>query len=113
MKDYFVGWFGVRSRKFTSCAQFKTAGLIALGIAALLPVRSLAQTPPANQTTTSTDAVLGANYTVVSRNADSRVWQRALPIATNWQGQISYRTNSYTELATGLCYWTGSNWADS
>ncbi|MBP7825683.1 MAG: hypothetical protein KA236_03925 [Verrucomicrobia bacterium] len=42
-------------------------------------------------------------YTVVKRAAHSQVWQR-IAIETNALGRVQYRTNAYTELATGLNY---------
>ena len=50
------------------------------------------------------------NFTVVARTANSRTWQRTVPMFTNSQAQIRYRTNSYTELATGMHHQVGSNW---
>ena len=56
---------------------------------------------------------LTTNNSIVSRGANQRVWQKAIPFATNEQGQISYHTNSYTELATGLHHLVGTNWVES
>jgi hypothetical protein len=44
-----------------------------------------------------------SGYSIVQRAPDSRVWQEAL-LVTNDDGDISTNFQSYTELATGLCY---------
>ena len=113
MKDFFVGWYGVRSRRFTSGGRFNLRGLFVLCIAALAPIFAVAQPPPGDQGATNNAAAARQQYfTVVSRGL-GRIWRRhAMPVATNQQGQITYYTNSFTELATGLCYWTGTNWVD-
>ena len=41
-----------------------------------------------------------------------RIWQRVTS-TTDPSGNTIYQTNAYNELATGLCYWNGQNWADS
>lgn len=45
----------------------------------------------------------GLDYAVVERGPHHRVWQRVVPF-TDALGRVSYLTNSYTELATGLHY---------
>jgi hypothetical protein len=54
-----------------------------------------------------------ANYSVTSIGTNGRVWQRAVPIATNEQGQVSYGIHSYIELATGMNRFVNGNWVPS
>ena len=58
---------------------------------------------------TSAAVSLGA-YQEVSRGPHSRVMQRITAL-TNATGRVHYRTNSYTELATGLSVWRNGRWA--
>lgn len=53
------------------------------------------------------------NYTIAARGAYYCLWQNAEPAATNGQGQVSYRTNCFTELATGLNYLSNGWWMPS
>lgn len=55
-------------------------------------------------------------YAIVSRTANSRVWQNVTCITNSFSGGIRYLTNSYTELCTGICYQTNQTngqWLDS
>jgi hypothetical protein len=56
---------------------------------------------------------LSTNYAVMTLGANSRVWARAVPVMTNEEGQISYQTNSYTELATGMYHLVNGQWVES
>ena len=49
---------------------------------------------------------------VVQRGPHNRIWQSVVA-QTGSQGQTTYRTNSYNELATGLCFWNGTQWVDA
>ena len=102
MKDYFVG--GCRTRRFISGARYMIAGLVTLGASALVPLSGVAQDQQRVQT---------ADYTIVSRSANSQVWQRAVPIATNQQGQVAYITNKYTEVGTGINHLVNGQWVPS
>ena len=53
------------------------------------------------------------NYVAAQLGPNSCVWQSAIPISTNQQGQVTYRTNSYTELATGLNHLVNGKWVPS
>jgi hypothetical protein len=52
------------------------------------------------------------NYAVVQRGPYSRVWQSTL-LYTNANGDVTTNQQSYTELATGICYLTNSEYVDS
>ena len=47
--------------------------------------------------------LVATNYTMVAHDANSRVWAKSFPLMTNGLGRVIYHTNSYTELATGMC----------
>ena len=83
----------------------------------LLPFCASAQTQSGVQTTNVVDtnaaAAPSTNYSIVSLGPNHRVWRQAVPVSTNQQGQLAYRTNSYTELATGLYHQVGTNWVES
>lgn len=51
-------------------------------------------------------------YTVISRDANSRVWERTTYEVTP-SGQIISHKQHYTELASGLCYKQNGQWVDS
>jgi hypothetical protein len=51
-------------------------------------------------------------YSVVDRGPHHRVWVKAV-FETNQQGQVFVRTNSYTELATGMHYLEDGQWKES
>ena len=80
--------------------------LCALCVAQVLP----AQTSPG--TTLTSRANSNTQYHVVKRNLNSRVWERTETVETPDGRQVSV-TNSYTELATGLCYEKGGQLVDS
>src|SRR5258706_4933772 len=79
-------------------------------IAVLLPVCVVAQsyqTTPATVDTTNSDG-----YVVAERGPHDRVWQRVVS-QTNDLGEVTYQTNSYNQLATGLHHLVGGQWVDS
>ena len=51
-------------------------------------------------------------YTITERGPHHHVWQRVM-VQTNSIGTPVYQTNSYTELATGMCFWNGNQWVDA
>ncbi|MFZ0827852.1 MAG: immunoglobulin domain-containing protein [Verrucomicrobiia bacterium] len=55
---------------------------------------------------------LPTTYTVASRDANSRVWQR-LTFQTSSSGQVVTNVHSYIELCTGLNFWSNGQWAAS
>jgi hypothetical protein len=72
---------------------------------------ALAGSLSAQQSTDSTDAPVPAPgsvpvevspYAIAQRGLNQRVWQR-VTVQTNNLGRAVYRTNSYTELASGIC----------
>jgi hypothetical protein len=52
------------------------------------------------------------DYVCVERGPDSKVWQRIL-LQTNQSGVVRTNLQSYTELATGLCYLQDGQYVDS
>ena len=84
-------------------------GLI-LGITFLwFLARAQAQQGPANFTTNAPST----DYTIVSQGANNQVWKHAVPVATNQQGQVAYRIDEYTEVATGLNHLVNGQWMPS
>lgn len=53
-----------------------------------------------------------APYTIVSRDANSRVWERTT-YELSKSGQTISHKHHYTELASGLCYQQNGQWLDS
>jgi hypothetical protein len=51
-------------------------------------------------------------YTIISRDANSRVWERTTYDTLPSGKTVSY-VHSYTELGTGLCYKQNGRWVDS
>ena len=78
-----------------------------LAAALLFSTRAFAQTQQGNQTINSTD------YAISAQGANSQVWQSVVPSFTNQQGQVTYQTNSSTELATGLNFLSNGQWVAS
>jgi hypothetical protein len=72
-----------------------------LGAALLIPLGAPAQAQQGLQDTNAV-AANSTNYIVANIGGDYRVWQKVVPAFTNEQGQAISRTNSYTELATGM-----------
>ena len=66
------------------------------------------QAPP----TTATNPTASTGYVCVQRNADSRIWQSAM-FQTNSEGDVTTNYMSYTEIGTGMCYLSGSNYIDT
>lgn len=62
--------------------------------------------------TSGTRPAIVSPYTVVSRGPHHRVWQ-GVTVQTNAQGAAVYRTNSYTEMQTGMHVWRNSQWQDA
>jgi hypothetical protein len=78
------------------------AGAILLGCGGLCQ----AQTPPATNEPDS------SGYSIVRRGPNSRIWQRAL-LCTNAVGDVTTNLQSYTELATGVCYLSNGEYVDT
>ena len=95
------------------------AGIAVIGFAAtlLFPCWGIAQVRVAAQTrlamVTNAESTLTTNYTITSYGGNRRVWKKLTPQSTNQLGQISYRTNAYTELVTGMYHAVGTNWVAS
>ncbi len=68
----------------------------------------LTQSTNGVSTNTTTSA-----YTVVSRGPNHRIWQKVISVTNTALGRVWLQTNSYTELASGMHYWNGTNWAES
>jgi hypothetical protein len=49
---------------------------------------------------------------VTERGADHRIWMRVTE-SMNAQGKVMYRTNSYTELGTGMHYFKDGQWVET
>ena len=73
----------------------------------LLSAGASAQVQQRNQTVSS------AAYAIAAQGANSQVWQSVVPSFTNESGQVAYRINSYTELATGLNHLVNGQWVPS
>src|SRR5665213_3391254 len=58
----------------------------------------------AAQQTTNTVNDSSTIYSIVSRTQNSRLWLRTTPWFTNQSGQVIAHTNSYSEVASGLCW---------
>jgi hypothetical protein len=95
---------------------------IILLLALTLLLSAFGQSPPPGNTTTGNSgssalgntnaAVSVSSYSVTARGPHNRIWQRVVT-QTNSQDQTIYRTNSYQEIATGLCFWNGTQWVDA
>lgn len=76
---------------------------------------AFSQTKPSGYSdlTTTNAGATNVTYSIVSRDANSRLWAK-ITLQTNAAGEVQFLTNNaYTELATGICYEDGTNWADS
>ena len=51
-------------------------------------------------------------YSIVERDANSRIWERTT-YELSPSGQIIPYVHHYTEVATGLCYQQNGQWVDS
>src|SRR6266481_713261 len=78
----------------------RLVGMACCAMACLLPVCAVAQQP---QTTTDPtgDAPNINPYAVTELDANHQVWQSVVA-QTNASGDITYQTNSFTEMATGM-----------
>lgn len=79
------------------------------GLVVLFALNSQAQPP---QLTATTGGGNQKSYFEVSRGPHSRVMQ-AVTTVTNAAGKIITKTNSYTELATGMSHKVGNHWVAS
>ena len=59
------------------------------------------QTNTNSGNSTDNNSVELSPYAVIERGPHHRIWQQIM-VSTNENGGIDYRTNSFTELATGL-----------
>jgi hypothetical protein len=53
-----------------------------------------------------------SDYFCAQRGPHSKIWQKAT-VQTDASGNVTTNVNSYTELATGICYLTNGDYADS
>jgi Concanavalin A-like lectin/glucanases superfamily/Bacterial TSP3 repeat len=56
---------------------------------------------------------LSTNFAIVSAGGNFRIWQSTVPISTNESGQVIDRTNSYTELSSGMNYLSNGLWVSA
>src|SRR5882724_190789 len=89
-------------------------GLVQLAgwlIVSVLPICAVAQ-----QSQTVTDPTGDAPnlipYTITELGPNHQVWQRVTP-QTNDAGEVTYQTNSFTEMATGMHHLINGQWVDS
>jgi hypothetical protein len=66
------------------------------------------QTPAVGAVNTSSSS----DYSIVQRLPHSRLWQRTL-LSTNALGMVRTNVQSYSELATGICYLANGQYVDS
>lgn len=85
----------------------KFCAIIALGISSAFG-GTVGQSPNTN----TTGILSPTPYTVVSRDANSRVWQ-STTYEISQSGQTIPHLHEYTELASGLCYQQNGQWVDS
>ena len=64
------------------------------------------------QTQQTTSVPTPTPYAIVSRDANSRVWEQTT-YEVSPSGQTISHVNNYTELGTGLCYQQNGQWMDS
>lgn len=82
-------------------------GVVCLGIT----LAGRAQNGPLAQST-NVSGPQDTPYTIISRDENSRVWQRTV-YAQDASGQWVTNLHSYTELASGICYQQNGQWLDS
>ena len=107
MRNCLFGWSGTGGPSLVVRERLRTRAVGIAAALALAPMCGQGQVPLAATPIPST------NYSVTERGANHRVWQRVLPVATNQQGTVTYHTNRYTELATGMHHLVGTNWVES
>ncbi len=76
---------------------------------------SWAGTSKAQQAASNSSAASSAEislYTVAEKGSHHRIWKRVVA-ETNSAGSVLYRTNVFTELATGLNHQVGNQWVAS
>jgi hypothetical protein len=66
-----------------------------------------------NNSVATNSVVTSTNFQIVAVAANSQIWQNVVPGFTNQSGQVTYLTNSYTELATGLNHLVDGHWVPS
>src|SRR5665213_3168812 len=59
-----------------------------------------------------TNQINSTNYVCVQRGPNSKVWQQIL-LSTNETGDVTTNVQSYSELATGICYLSNGEYVDS
>jgi hypothetical protein len=92
----------------------KTINKIGLALAIAASIASIAQAQMNQRTNVAATNIDSQPLTVTSRDANSRVWGRVRPVATNQQGQITYRTNAtLTEIGAGLHFVKNGAWTES
>ena len=78
----------------------------------LLAAGTLCQAQQAVQQGASTSIPAPTPYTIISRDASSRIWE-STSYALSPSGQVIPHVHQYTELASGLCYQQNGQWVDS
>jgi len=90
----------------TSCFVFALLASTLIGVQAL--VAGINATTTANQTAIPAPTV----YSVVANDANSRVWERTI-YEKGPNGTVIPKKHQYTELASGLNYWSNGQWMES
>ncbi|MDB6020106.1 MAG: hypothetical protein JWR19_4595 [Pedosphaera sp.] len=91
------------SRHHVSFLAALFVGALAFDAQAQNPARSSASVPAPIEI---------SPYAVKSRDANQRIWER-VTAQTSPDGNVTYQTNSYTELATGMHYRKDGQWVES
>jgi hypothetical protein len=107
------GWRGFRSRLVLVAAAAGALILVTFPARAQLSEPQAATNTPVAATNTATGPVIEVQpYTAVSNGPHNRVLEHVTAIA-NPSGGLTYHTNRYTELATGLNYLSNGQWVAS
>src|SRR6266478_1288543 len=107
MLSFFVSSFARVGRAWLPGEPFKIA---CWSVAALIPICAQAQSL---QTATAVvDSTNSGSYAVSELGPNHQVWQR-INAQTNDSGEVTYQTNSFTEMATGMHNLVNGQWVDS
>ncbi len=88
----------------------RTTILVLAALAAFAP--GLATGAPNSLLTAAAMPLEVSPYHVAERGPHHRIWQR-ITAQTNRLGRTAYHTNSYTELASGVCVQQNGQWVDA
>jgi hypothetical protein len=93
--------------------NFAALGFVLLLFSLSIQGQQRDQTAPDSTAEASITKIAETPYAVLARDGNQKLWSKTTWESNSVTGNISIRTNSFVELATGASFWANGQWNDS